>query len=336
MPVYDGLLMRDSTTDTGVVPSPGYPYYSPDVIAHAQVADPQTFFVSNYSTNPNQPVQLGSHINLIYVRTKNLSTTVKSGWFIHVYRASSSLFMTPSIWLGNKLTTASGNDYVTLGAAQPNQVIVGNDNFILDAITSNLFCLIGVASATQTPSIPASFSSYTAYVDWVRQNQNVCGNNLTLLRSYPNRSYERTDSFSNPESDSVPVLIKVTASGLSGGTTFGLQCAPLKINVSQTVSQGDTLTGSGMAPPHFSGTVTTFGTLPSGETKWPVGARLDTTVYVGREASDELAAKYAEDTSKLGIDFDEHELFSPEGVLIRVGDVATEFVAQSGYSSYSR
>lgn len=332
MAEYDGLLMRDSLADTGVVPSPGYYYHSPDVIAHAQVADPQTFFAGNYSSNPNQPIQGGSRLNLIYVRAKNLSTAAKSGWFIHAYRANSSLFMTPSIWLGNKLSTASGNDYVTIGTVQPNQVIVGNDNFVLDAIANNLYCLIGVVSATNTPSIPASFSTYSAYVDWVHQNQNVCGNNLTLVRDYPNRSYERNDSFSNPESSAVPVLIKVVASGLAGATTFGLQCAPLNINANQTVSVSNTLTGSGMAPAGFSGTVTTWGTLPTGESQWPVGARLDTTVYVGRDADDELAAKYAEDNSKLGVNFDEHKLFSPEGVLIRVGDVATEIVAQSGYA----
>ncbi|MBF0175782.1 MAG: hypothetical protein HQL63_02865 [Magnetococcales bacterium] len=60
MPTYDGFLMRDSLSDDGIVPSPGYPYYSPDMIGHAQVADPVSYFTANYATDPNQPLQMGS------------------------------------------------------------------------------------------------------------------------------------------------------------------------------------------------------------------------------------------------------------------------------------
>ena len=88
MTTYDGLLMRDNLADNGVVPSPGYPYHSPDIISHSQVEKPDTFFKANYDSNPNEAIELGSRTNRIYVRTKNLSTAAKTRWYISVYRST--------------------------------------------------------------------------------------------------------------------------------------------------------------------------------------------------------------------------------------------------------
>lgn len=327
MPSYSGLLMRDSLNDTGVVPSPGYPYYSPDIICHSQVADPQTYFTHNYQSDPNQPVQLGSQTNFIYVRTKNLATTTLAGWYIHAYRASSSLFMTPSIWKGNPLSTRSGNPYVTLGSVASNAVGVALDHFLLDGLSSHLFCLIGVASATATPSIPASFASYSDYIVWVRQNQNVCGRNLSYLQSYPNRQYDRLDDLTNPQNTAVPVLAKVEVQGnLPAGTTFGVQCAPAGMSASGTTPNKTVITGSGIVPASFSGTVTTWGSLPAGVSAWPAGATLKTTLYYGQD-TDHPAYEYGESWETFEIGPKDIEGMPENGVLVRLGDTGTVFIA---------
>lgn len=327
MPLYDGLLMRDTTGDTGVVPSPGYPYSSPDVICHTPVTDPQTFFTNNYNSNPNEAAQLGSQVNYIYVRAKNLSSTVKSNWYIHVYRSSASLFMTPSIWKNNSLSTQAGNNYVTLGSVQPNQVGVGNTNFLLSGLASNLFCLIGIASATQTPTIPASFASYSEYVLWVRNNQNVCGNNLTVVRSFTNQQWDRLDNFSNPSGAIVPTMFTVEVQGqLPSTTSYGIRCAPLGIDTSTTVGQKTTLTASGMTPANFSGNVETWGALATAGT-WPSGALLKTSVYVGISSTDP-AAMFAEPWHKFPANA--HETLGMDreaGRLVLVGTTGTEFVS---------
>jgi len=326
MPEFDGLLMRDDTVDTGVVPSPGYYYHSPDVIAHAQVASPKTYFTNNYTTNPNQAVQLGSSENFIYVRAKNLSSSAKSGYYCSVYRSKSSLFMTPSIWKNNKLLTESGNSYVSFDTVQPNGIVVGNDHFLLSGLSSDLFCVIGIASDQQNPTLPSDFSTYSAYISWVRNNQNVCGNNLRFARDYPNRQFERLDHFANPQSDDVPVLIMVTATGLPDTTTFGATCVPAGINKSQTVQTGNILTVSGMVPADFDGTVTTFGTLASGGT-WPSGATLTTKVYVGQEAQSDVA-KYAtpwELFAEIGVTPDQIDYLPENGVLVLLGSTGTQF-----------
>ena len=57
---YDGLLMRDNLEDTGVVPSPGYPYHSPDIIAHSQVEKPDTFLKLTMIQTLMRPLKLGA------------------------------------------------------------------------------------------------------------------------------------------------------------------------------------------------------------------------------------------------------------------------------------
>jgi hypothetical protein len=325
MAQFEGLLMRDSLQDNGTVPSPGYPYYSPDVICHVQVASPQTYFVDNYSQNPNQPAQLGSQVNFIYARAKNLATAVQNGWYIHVYRSSPSLFMTPSVWKNNPLNTQAGNPYVTLGSLQPNQIGVASTNFLLSGLSSSYFCLIGVASPTATPSIPDSFATYGDYVLWVRTNPNVCGNNLTVLQTFPNQQWDRLDNFSNPTSNSVPTMITVEVQGnLPGNTSYGLRCAPLNINASTTVGQSTQLSASGFTPPKFNGSVETWGSLAS-PGSWPPNVILKTTVYVGIQP-DDPAAMFAEPWERFPADARERLKMESTGYLILVGTTGTAFV----------
>jgi hypothetical protein len=322
---FNGFLMRDSLKDTGVIPSPGYPYYSPDVIAHAQVASPQSFFTANYSSDPNEAVQLGSRLNPIYVRAKNLSSGPLTG-FVSVFRASPSLFLTPSVWKNNPLKTASGQTYVPLPPlAPPNSVAVGTEPLYLDATASNLFCVVGIVSTTSQPTIPNDFKTYSEYIEWVTKNQNVCGRNLNIVRNFPNRSFERLEGFSNPSEDAVPTLFKVEVKGgtLPAGTTFGLQCAPLNLNTSWNISQGPTQTASGMTPAKFNGTVTTWATLSGGG--WPNGVSIETAVYVGVTADDPVAS-LATPFEELAVAAEEVEGLPANGKLVRLGNVETLFV----------
>jgi hypothetical protein len=327
MPVFDGFLMRDALNDDGTVPSPGYPYYSPDLIAHAQVADAKPFFTANYATDPNQPVELGSKVNYFYVRAKNLSAGTLSGYYITVYRANASLFLRPSIWKHNLLKTQEGNAYVSLDSTASNAIAVGNNPFLLDGISSSNFCLIGIASNSPTPSIPSDFSTYEGYITWVRQNQNVCGRNLRLVRNFPNRDYEQLDQFSNPETVSVPTLFQVTIHGtLPANSTFGLISAPLGLNTTWNVNDGTVQTASAMTPANFTGNVTTWAILSSGS--WPSGVWIETVVFVG--VSDRsLAAQYREtEWSQLGGAAPE-VIDATRPHLVRVGNCATKFLTTS-------
>lgn len=326
MATYNGFFLRDSLNDTGTVPSPGYPYYSPDVICHQQVSNPQTYFVQNYAQNPNQAAQLGSQTNYIYVRAKNLAATTLSGWSVSVYRSSSSLFLNTNLWSQNPLLTANGKSYSTLNATPSQGIVVGNDVLFLNALSSNLFCLIGIASQKQPPNIPAPFTSYDDYLMWVRMNQNVCGNNLTIAQNYPNQQYSRLDSLSNPENQSVPVLFVISVVGgtLPPGSTFGVTCAPLNVNSSWNISQGPVQTASSMMPAKFSGYVTTWGSLPAGQNTWPNGVTIQNETYIGREAGSPSAI-FATPFEQIGVRPADVEGLATGGVLVLIGSTGTYF-----------
>ncbi|OEV03898.1 hypothetical protein [Streptomyces oceani] len=326
MTLYDGFLMRNSLNDDGTVPSPGYPYYSPDIIAHSQVDSPGTFFSENYASDPNQPVQLGSRLNPVYVRARNLSENTLSGYFISVFRAKPSLFLRPSEWSGNPLRTDSGATSVALPpAVAPGEVGVGRDHFRINAIDSDLFCCVAMVSPTQHPTIPTDFATYSAYILWARNNQNVCGRNLNLVRDYANRSFERIDTFSNPSTtDEVPTLFQVEVSTeLPDGATFGLQCVPLGVSTNWRVGDARKRTASGITPAGFNGTVTTWVRLPAGTT-WPPGASVDTSVWVGMEADDPAAA-FATPLEELGVTREEVVGLPESGRLVRLGNCETLF-----------
>ena len=327
MPVYNGFLFRDTQNDDGTVPSPGYPYHSPDIIAHSQVANPATYFAANYASDPNQPVQLGSAVNYVYVRAKNLSTNTLSGYNISVFRATASLFMTPSIWKNNPLKTEAGVDHVSLPSTASNGIAVGRAPFLLDALTSANFCVIGMAYNTPAPPIPADFTSYDAYYTWARANQNVCGRNLLLAQNFPDRNYEKLDNFSNPETSSVPTLFKVTIHGtLPANSTFGLTCAPLNINTTWNINNGTTQTTSAMTPASYNGNVTTWATLASGS--WPTGVWIETTVYVGMSA-EANSAKYCEtEWEELGGKAPE-VIDASRPYLVMIGNTTTKFVTST-------
>lgn len=318
------LFMRDDLNDNGTIHHHGSYCSSPDIICHSQVAYPKEFFKDNYNQDPNESVQLGSAVNFIYTRLKNLYTTA-SGGYIHLYRSRASLFMHPSIWKNNKLMTQEGKSYVTIDTTEPNQVAVANEPFIIEAIKSNLFCIVGIASQDKDPIIPDDFSNYSDFILWVKGNQNVSVRNLSLERNCTKKDYERLDNFSNPEIIPVPALFKVEAIGLPEGTVFGVKCAPLAIDDNQSINKGNILTASSICPARFDGTVTTYAILPNNVSKWPKGARLDIDVYVGLEENSD-AAIYAENWEDFNSDH--HELMgrSNGGHLVKIGSCSTEFI----------
>jgi hypothetical protein len=323
MPFFNGMLMRDVLNDDGSVPSPGYAYASPDIIGHAEVADPQSYFSANYATDPNEPLQQGSTTNYLYARTRNLSAQTLSGWNVFLYRASSSLFLNTNLWSQNLVRTIAGNNCAPLPSTPPQGIAVASERFLLNAVSSSLFCLVGIAAQGTNPVIPAPFTAYADFITWIRGNQNVSGRNLTMARNYPNRSYERIDTFSNPENQEEPVLFTVSLKGtLPPQTTFGIECAAMGVNSTWTVGPKP-VTASGYAPAHFNGAVRTWATLPAGSS-WPAGTKLETTIYIGIQSSSP-AAIYATTPEQLGIEREETAEVAPGGRLALLGNCATVF-----------
>ncbi|HXH37079.1 MAG TPA: hypothetical protein VNN08_00480 [Thermoanaerobaculia bacterium] len=327
MSSFDGLFMRDTLQDTGVVPSPGYPYYSPDLIPFRDlVGDPKTIFKNNYSEDVAKPVERGSGANPIYVRAKNSSSTVKSGWRITVYRASQSLFLESSTWRTNKLLTTTGADHAALDDVQPGSIVVGNANFLLDATSSNLFCLIGIASAG-APVVPDRFTTYDAFVTWVREMRNVCARNLTLVRNYTKLDYEALYDVVNPSGNLEKLAFEIKVSGnLPPETKFGITC-PQHIKETWTLSGGGTRWAGATFPGKYKASATVWATLPAGG-RWPPGSCIDCKMYVGRETTSPTA-RYATPWETLGISpasISGDAGITTDGRLVLIGNCNATFV----------
>lgn len=318
----DGFLMRDSLTDRGEAHAGDHPYYSPDVIAHDQVENPQGYFTGNYDSDPNQPVELGTRLNPVYVRARNLGRTRRAGR-IAVFRSDTSLFMQADQWRNNPLRTLSGATSVTLPVLEAGSVGVGQDHFVLNAIDRDLFCCVGIAGDDPWAKIPRDFTTYGDYLMWVNGDPACCCRNFAILRSYRDRSYERLDTFSNPSPDAVPTLFTVSVSGdLPDGTRFGLQCEPLGMDCAWPTAQGNRLQKVPTSTPgDFSGHVTTWVTLPAGK-QWPAGASVETCVLVGVRNT-EPAARFRIPMASLGVGCADIEGMTDDHSLVRLGNCLT-------------
>jgi hypothetical protein len=229
------FLLRDMLSDNGKAEHHQY-CSSPDLICHPQVKEPKAFFKNNYDYDVTKSVNTNSRTNPLYVRGKNLTNSQINGR-IQVYRAGSSLFMTPSIWKDNKLYTAPDEngaafDYVKF-SADPNGISVGETPFVIDG-TQNNFCLVGIASDNAGPVIPQNFTSYDSFVQWVTSNPGVCVRNLNYYMSGQRFDMEIAARIMNPESRIKIGILRAELFNMPRGTFFEVRCEALGCDVSAT------------------------------------------------------------------------------------------------------
>ncbi|CTP88188.1 hypothetical protein XTALMG727_2281 [Xanthomonas translucens pv. arrhenatheri LMG 727] len=319
MPTYNGFLVRDSLGDSGITPSKGYWSQSPDIISSPLIADPQQFATPfAWSQDMNVPAEAGSRINPVYVRAKNLTGTDQQGWFISLYRSPASLFLNTPDWANNALRTDKGNTYSPLASTDANGIIAGADYFVLDGTTtSQHMCYVAVASNTQIPTLPSTFSSFDDYVSWVHANQNVAMRNMDLVMDYPARTYEVPQTFQNPQSGQALVAFELRAKGFPIGTTFGITCAALKIDETWMFSTDpQTQAASGICDPGAALVIVSWATLPSSAPKWPDRASLQTQAFFA-PAADSPVAAFGRPWKDFALP---DKLRANDGLLVPVGD----------------
>jgi hypothetical protein len=339
---WTDILLRDSLQDTGTIPSPGYPYTSPDVICtqQTQVSNPTTYFTGNYNSDPNQSVIVNQN-NLLYMRGKNLGTQT-SGGNCYLYWCPSSLLMLPTQWTQNAMQANVGGQwqpYNTLPQVAGGAISVTQVPFTWSPApppAGQHYCTIGAVSTQAHPwstsNIP-TFPNWDSFVMWVRNNQNICWRNITLVDNPNPPEWDRLDLLNNGFSYDTALLIKAQCTNVPIGTTVKLINTALGINTTQvTTSTNQTIYSQGVTcPAGFSGYIETYAQLPSPQT-WPAGALITTTAYFG-STSNAAVARYAHD---FGIDAAHPHVQMAKslasggannGVLIAVGNCATGYQA---------
>jgi hypothetical protein len=292
MSVYNDLYSRDTFSDTGVVPSVGNPCMSPDIVP----LQGGTLGWPQVQTSYNGP-DLGLAIkngspNNIYVRAKNLNSVAGSGTAQLYYTKSSVLLLPP--W--TPITAAGGQGTLNLIDSTGNTSIasqalaINNPAFLLTGlspISNDHYCLISVINTSAHPvTIPASFASNAAFVQWVQNTAAVAWRNISLV---PNGQTQvvRTFGFGNANQTGAYFYFSFTGRGYQTGTGISLQCtdAANPIQWSGTLPapdpQGNQITGFQNwvigGPSGFLSTAVVTVTSPAGP--FPPGATLAFKYY---------------------------------------------------------
>lgn len=178
------VYIRDDIGDTGD-PRPAAPSASPDIILReSAVADPQGTFGEGSGTENSvtlgDEAQLG-HDNYVYVRVRNRGGAAAIGVSATVYWSPPSTLVTPNLW-------------TLIGTTTLPSVPVGNILTVSDALvwpTASIpaaghYCFVGlVGTATDPAPSPGDLISWSNYLDFIRNNNNVAWRNFNVVPAPP-------------------------------------------------------------------------------------------------------------------------------------------------------
>ncbi len=278
---FTGFLIRDTLADNGTTPTNGAASQSPDIIPYQNNILTDATAVSTYGSNIGIGVLNGA-INNIYIRAKNLSSSSQKG-SARLYYTLSTLLGQPSQWTNNQVLTAGGSQTSTFeDATTPsNGSNVGAGDIALAEfnLTSlqappkgSHYCFISVGTLTgQSPNIPTSFATNSAFVNWIQSNPNVAWRNFSYQP--PNSPTIVTNcQFGNLNNASAEMVFMITATNCPTNTAVLFQCTSttppinVTVNLPSPDSEGiQTTSTTQNVPANFSGTMMIQGTAPSGQ-----------------------------------------------------------------------
>lgn len=186
MAKWNDILIRKALDDNGTYPYVGGSWTcSPDIIPNGTtvVPDPATAFgTQTYGKDMGQPTAF-EQPNYFYVRGKNLAAGAESGQ-IYLYYCPQNLFLFPSLWSKNQLSTSSGKNFLSVNAADTNAVVVTPEPFTYIPSSNIHSCLISRVSTAGNPNpIPAdgTISTWDDLAKYICNHPNMGWRNVTLV-----------------------------------------------------------------------------------------------------------------------------------------------------------
>ena len=218
---HDGIFLRDTFNDNGIVPSEGnIVYRSPDIMPRkTQSADPKSEF-SNWNKRYQTSLEFGQE-NYIYIRCQNLAREERTG-IVNLYWAPSNLFLHPSIWTKNVLHTLEGHDTLLFPHMAPGAKEVGEVPFIITPQRAGHrhICLIGIVGDEENPRGVPLNQNIDEFSDWVRDHANVGWHNFNIEDRKPDESYSYVVFITNPEDHVVRFQISTHLQNCDVGTVI--------------------------------------------------------------------------------------------------------------------
>ena len=185
---WTDLFMRKALDDTGSVPYTGGTWTnSPDIIPNGTtvVANPATAFGgSNYNSDQGQPTVFEQQ-NYFYMRAKNLATGPETGSFF-LYYCPQNLFLFPSLWTNNQLSTSSGKTSVAVSAAKTGDIVVTGEPFTYIPTNQIHSCLIGRLVTPQNPNpLPqdGDFATMADLATYIVNHPDMAWRNVVLVNA---------------------------------------------------------------------------------------------------------------------------------------------------------
>lgn len=177
------IYVRDSLTDTGVVPSIGTLYLSPDIITRSdRVASPQKEFADMTKADLGEAVEIGQP-NYVYVRLQNRGA-VLGDVTIKVYWVSAGSFSNPSTWKLIGTTQVNNIQPGKMRVAGP--IIWAEDNLPPEGSNS---CLVTELDDPLDPAPDKSLiTTGNQYVRYISQSNNYAWRNIEVQDAIPGGS----------------------------------------------------------------------------------------------------------------------------------------------------
>lgn len=189
---YNGLFVRDTLSDTGMIPSvDGAPTYSPDIICYQTSTLDVTDAAISYNKYICKDFMQDSYNN-VYIRVKNNSDTALSGK-VKAFYAPITLLYTPKYW--TPITDINGNtelSVVSMADGKPQDRVNAGDiglcknAFFLDKVEkpNKHHCMMGVVSDDNTgyPTLPEKFDGDNGLWKFLRNNPQIAYNNINIIK----------------------------------------------------------------------------------------------------------------------------------------------------------
>ena len=334
MTIYNDLYIRDSYSDTGVIPSSGNAYQSPDIIPFQNNILDWSVANSTYAGPDIGKKIINNGVNNIYVRCKNLNTNAASG-NVDLYYSEASLFLLPKKWTRVMSSGGSGSLSFVDGSGKTsisaNGVAISNPSFFMSGLPGNgHYCFIAVIQTKDHPvTIPTTFDSDSKFVQWVQNNPSIGWRNIIHL---PNTLTQVSQvlNFGNADQSKTYFIFAISGHGFVPNTKINCQCSHRDcsyIDFEGSFPEPDEYGNQSFnsisypVPANFDGDLVTTVTSPSGQ--FPKGAHFSVTFYKV-PTSNELDLIVSKRFTL--VSGTEEKPFSHDAMLIKIGECTTNLI----------
>jgi thermolysin len=187
------IYVRDSLTDTGVVPSVGTLYLSPDVITRNDlVASPETEFADLTNGDLGEPVERGQD-NFVYIRLQNRGAEA-GDVEVKVYWTDPGSFASPASWkpIGSALASA-----VQPGGLRVAGPITWKEN---DLPPEGHFCMVVELDDPLDPAPDKSLiTTGEQYAQYISESNNFAWRNIMVQDAIPGGAIDYTFMIRGPQ-----------------------------------------------------------------------------------------------------------------------------------------